>query len=159
MSARLEILKKSLVKKNDMLSAKFDIHFQTVAEANGQPLNDKRNGRATLNKWERQNDSIRAAQDSIEITKIAIEKENSKIAAVAAQLVPNCIKSLIDNGTLNQWRKRPNRFFVAGVDKARIIYDDKTNKITCSHISGLAPDQFAKFRDVFNSLKKELENN
>ena len=54
MSKRMQILEQSLEKKNAKLNAKFDEHFSTVALANGQPLNDKRNGAATLAKWERQ---------------------------------------------------------------------------------------------------------
>ena len=69
MSKKLEILKQSLEKKEQQLNSKFDQHFATVKQANGQPLNDKRNGQATLNKWERQNEGIRTMQKSIEATK------------------------------------------------------------------------------------------
>jgi len=72
MSKKLEILKQSLAKKEEQLNAKLDTHFATVKQANGQPLNDKRNGQATLNKWERQNEGIRTMQKSIEATKQAI---------------------------------------------------------------------------------------
>ena len=51
-SARIEILKKSLEKKTAKINDQFDNHFATVKQANGQPLNDKRNGAATLKKWE-----------------------------------------------------------------------------------------------------------
>ena len=43
MSKRLEILKQSLAKKEELFSQKLDDHFSTVKQANGQPLNDKRN--------------------------------------------------------------------------------------------------------------------
>jgi hypothetical protein len=153
---RLAVLEKSLFDKNKKLIEKIDMHFKTVAQSNGQPLNDKRNGRATLNKWERQNDAIRATMKEIEKTKAAIDKERIKIAAVENQALPDCIKSLINDGTLNQWRKYPNRFFVVGIDSARIIYDEKGNKITCSHLSQLKPYEHAMFRDVFIALKKAL---
>ena len=78
MSKRLEILKNSLAKKEQDLANRFDTHFKTVKQANGQPLNDKRNGQATLNKWDRQSDGIRTAQESIEKTKRAIEFEEGK---------------------------------------------------------------------------------
>ena len=55
MSNRLEILKNSLEKKEQQLEKRFDDHFADVKRANGQPLNDKRNGQATMNRWERQN--------------------------------------------------------------------------------------------------------
>ena len=73
MSKKLEILKQSLKKKEQKLNAKFDKHFATVKQANGQPLNDKRNGQATLKKWEQQNEGIRTMQKNIELTKQAIE--------------------------------------------------------------------------------------
>ena len=63
MSKKLEILKQPLEKKEQQLNSKFDQHFATVKQANGQPLNDKRNGQATLNKWERQNEGIRTMPD------------------------------------------------------------------------------------------------
>ena len=50
MSKRLEILKNSLVKKEQQFNEKLQTHFDTVKQSNGQPLNDKRNGQATLNK-------------------------------------------------------------------------------------------------------------
>ena len=71
---KLEILKQSLAKKEQELQRRFDVHFATVKQANGQPLNDKRNGQATLNKWEKQNNAIRNLKDSIEKTKSAIPK-------------------------------------------------------------------------------------
>ena len=54
MTKRLDILKNSLAKKEKEFDAKLQNHFDTVKLANGQPLNDKRNGRATINLWERQ---------------------------------------------------------------------------------------------------------
>jgi hypothetical protein len=78
MSKKLEILKQSLAKKEEQLNAKFDT--QTVKQANGQPLNDKRNGQATLNKWERQNEGIRQFKKAL--TKQAIEIEEGKIKGV-----------------------------------------------------------------------------
>ena len=75
MTKRLEVLKASLVKKEAELDRRMQAHFDTVKEANGQPLNDKRNGQATLNKWEKQNDAIRNQQAEIEKTKRAIEFE------------------------------------------------------------------------------------
>lgn len=44
--SRLKILKSSLKKKEDKLDKKINEHFGDVASANGQPLNDKRNGPA-----------------------------------------------------------------------------------------------------------------
>ena len=125
MSKRLEILKNSLAKKEQQLNAKFDEHFATVKQANGQPLNDKRNGQATLNKWERQNEGIITLKKSIEATKQAIEKEESKIKGVehVNTFIPAEILKLVESGDLIQWRKHPHTFFVPGVDKARIVWD------------------------------------
>ena len=66
MTKRLEILQASLEKKKAVVDAKVGNHFATVKEANGQPLNDKRGGRAVMQKWEQQNDAIRAAQEGID---------------------------------------------------------------------------------------------
>jgi hypothetical protein len=128
---KLKILEASLVKKEALLEARFEAHFASVKQANGQPLNDKRNGQATLNKWERQNEAIRNQQESIERTKRAIEKEKYKIIGVegAKETLPKCILDMIESGQLIQWRKHPNTFFVKGVDKARIVWDDKKKLI------------------------------
>lgn len=45
---RLEILKNSLAKKQAAFDAAFTEHTDDVKSANGQPLNDKRNGAATF---------------------------------------------------------------------------------------------------------------
>ena len=42
--SRLKILKSSLKKKEDKFNKKINDHFDDVASANGQPLNDKRPG-------------------------------------------------------------------------------------------------------------------
>jgi len=82
MSKRLEILKNSLKKKEQNFYNKLKNHICTVRQANGQPLNDKRNGQATLNKWEKQNESLRNLKQSIQKTKDAIEREEGKIKKV-----------------------------------------------------------------------------
>jgi hypothetical protein len=130
-------------------------HFETVAQANGQPLNDKRNGRATLKKWDRQNDSLHNLKDSIAATAAAIEREEGKIYAVDAcyATMPKIMTDMIDNGTLTQWRRHPHTMFVKGVDKARIIWDDKGQKIMYKYATDI-PDkaQFAIFKQVVNDL-------
>jgi hypothetical protein len=155
MSKKLEILKQSLAKKEQKLNAKFETHFATVKQTNGQPLNDKRNGQATLNKWERQNESIRTMQKSIEATKQAIEIEEGKIKGVehANTFIPAEIQKLIETGELIQWRKHPNTFFVAGVDKARIVWLEKTKQVAHKFVSEIKEqEQRTKFVRVFNPL-------
>lgn len=158
MSKRLEILKNSLVKKEAELDRRFSNHFDTVRQANGQPLNDKRNGQATLNKWEKQSDGIRNQKAEVEKTKAAIEKEEGKICDVdhARSLMPSCLTDLIDDGTLTQWRKHPRMMFVSGVEKARICFDEKTGVIGHRYVKSI-PDkaQYAIFRDVYNKLNAE----
>lgn len=63
---RLEILEESLKKKQQIFDNRLLNHFNCVKQSNGQPLNDKRNGRSTLDKWDRQNDSLRRLQAEIE---------------------------------------------------------------------------------------------
>ncbi|OWP86661.1 hypothetical protein BWK60_07725 [Flavobacterium covae] len=155
MSKRLEILKQSLAKKEQELQRKLDVHFATVKQANGQPLNDKRNGQATLNKWEQQNNAIRSTQESIERTKRAIEFEEAKIKGVehVNTYIPKEILQLVDTGVLIQWRKHPHTFFVAGVDKARIVWLEKTKQVAHKFVSQIKEqEQRTKFVSVFNPL-------
>ena len=161
MSKKLEILKQSLAKKEQQLNAKFDQHFATVKQANGQPLNDKRNGQATLNKWERQNEGIRTMQKSIEATKQAIEIEEYKIKGVehANTFIPTEILKLVENGELVQWRKHPHTFFVPGVDKARIVWDKKRKVVAHKFVSAITvQEQRTKFVRIFNPLGAVLNN-
>ena len=72
--SRLEILKVSLEKKERILESRFDSHFEDVKNANGQPLNDKKNGQATLNRWERLSHSIKNQTEEVETSKKAIGK-------------------------------------------------------------------------------------
>lgn len=154
---RLEILENSLKKKNADINRRIDEHLEDVRSANGQPLNDKRNGRKTLDRWDRQRRMIRESEKSIEKTKRAIEKEEDKIANVESFDCPPPIKKLIDNGTITQWRKHPRFFFVKGVEKARICYDEKTKKISHRYVQEIpSQEQYAIFRDVYNSLFKEF---
>ena len=155
MSKKIEILKNSLAKKEQELQRRFDVHFSTVKQANGQPLNDKRNGQATLNKWERQNDAIRTAKESIEKTKRAIEFEDGKIKCVehVNGYIPKEILALLDTGELIQWRKHPHTFFVAGVDKARIVWLEKTKQVAHKFVSEIKEQkQRTKFVYMYNRL-------
>ncbi|MCI6671865.1 MAG: hypothetical protein MSG77_04930 [Prevotella sp.] len=51
----------------------------TVGSANGQPLNDKRYGRATISRWNKQNYALNNLQKEIKKTENAINREESKI--------------------------------------------------------------------------------
>lgn len=159
MSKKLEILKQSLAKKEAQLNAKFDTHFATVRQANGQPLNDKRNGQATLNKWERQNEGIRAMKKSIEATKQSIEIEEGVIKGVehANIFIPAEIQKLVESGELIQWRKHPHTFFVAGVDKARIVWDEKRKIVAHKFFREITvQEQRTKFVRIYNPLNAIL---
>jgi len=155
MSKRLEILKASLAKKEAWFDERLQNHFDTVAQANGQPLNDKRNGRATLNKWDKQSDGLRALQNSIQRTKVAIEREETKIANVSPVKLPAYLQQAINDGLINQWRKHPRFFFVVGVNSARIVLDEKTGIIGHRYLSKISKDEYPIFRDVFNKLNRQ----
>jgi len=159
MSKKLEVLKNSLIKKERILNEKFDNHFATIKQANGQPLNDKRNGQATLNKWERQSESIRNQKESIEKTKRAIEIEEGKIMDVEQtnNFIPIEILDLVEKGELKQWRKHPNTFFVPNVDKARIVWDNK-QKVVAHRSAHLITEQEqrTKFVRLYNGLNSVL---
>ena len=159
MTKRLEILQQALVKKEERFDSKLSEHFSAVRAVNGQPLNDKRNGSATLNKWERQNDALRNLKSGIEITKAAIEREENKIHRVesANNMIPVEILNLVESGELVQWRKHPTFFFVDGVDKARIHWDiDK--KVVGHRYFNLVTEkeQRSKFVKIYNALNAVL---
>lgn len=157
---RLEVLKASLLKKEDLFNRKLNDHFATVKEANGQPLNDKRNGPATLRKWERQNDALRGIQEGIAKTAKSIEREEGLIQEVDASraTLPAAILRLVDGGQLTQWRKYPDRFFVPGVDKARIIWQPKERDVAYKFYDQVSdPEQRALFRETYNGLRAALK--
>lgn len=157
--SRLEILENSLIKKKDEFNKKLQEHFDTVAKSNGQPLNDKRCGASTIRKWDKQSESLRALEDSIKKTENAIEIEKDKIRNVELTNVdiPNQILELVDKGVLTQWRKHPNRFFVVGVDKARIIWDLKTRTLKYQYANRITnKEQYDKFRSVLVDLVKKM---
>ena len=58
--SRLAILEASLQKKTMEFDKRLNEHFGSVKSANGQPLNDKRDGQKTLASWDRQNQRLRA---------------------------------------------------------------------------------------------------
>lgn len=159
-SPRLEILKKSLEKKENELVKRLDAHFEDVKRANGQPLNDKRNGQATMNRWEKQNNAIRNLKESIEKTKNAIEKEQWKINGVNYQnenFIPKEILELIEKGELVQWRKHPTHFFVPGVDKARIWWDESRKAVAHKYAHLITEqEQRTKFVRLYNGLNAVL---
>ena len=159
MNNRFEILKNSLKKKEQQLENRFDDHFADVKRANGQPLNDKRNGQSTLNRWERQNEAIQNLKKSIEKTKDAIEREEGKIMDVQQtnKIIPKEILELVEKGELVQWRKHPNTFFVHGVDKARIVWDNKRKVVAHRYAHLIAEqEQRTKFVRLYNGLNAVL---
>lgn len=156
---RLDILKSSLEKKEEKFNKKLNEHFSDVRSANGQPLNDKRNGVSTMRRWDRQNDSLSKMQKEIEKTKHAIEDEESKLNGIAANKsrMPKEITDLIDDGTLKQWGKYPHIMFVEGVDKARIIWDNKKKQVLHKFTNTLTDkEQRKKFAQVYNLLHKAI---
>lgn len=157
--SRLEILENSLIKKKDEFNKKLQEHFDTVSKSNGQPLNDKRCGASTMRKWDKQSESLRLLENSIKKTENAIEIEKDKIRNVELTNVdiPSKILELVDKGVLTQWRKHPNRFFVVGVDKARIIWDLKTRTLKYQYANRITnKEQYDKFRSVLVDLVESM---
>ena len=155
--SRLQVLKKSLAKKEKVLADKLDTHFGSVKAANGQPLNDKRDGRATLDKWDKQSESIANQIKEIEKTQNAIEREQAKVnecEEVKSEL-PQILLDLLEQGKITQWRKYPNRFFVVGVEKARMVYDFKTSLISHSYVNQIKDkEQFNVFKELYNHINE-----
>ena len=159
MSARLAVLEASLTKKQAHFDAKLSAHFASVASANGQPLNDKRNGAKTLARWEDQNASLRRANEGIARTENAMERERSALAraAVVADTLPAAIAARLADGSLAQWRKHPTTFFVPGVDKARIVLLDGAKQVAHRYVSSITdPEQRRVFARAFNTLSTEI---
>lgn len=159
---RLDILKSSLEKKNAKFNSMLDAHIKDVKSANGQPLNDKRNGHITMRRWDKQSDVLTNMQKEVEKTKSAIEYEEGKIRDLAREkgCMPKEITDLIDNGTLKQWGKYPHIMFVDGVDKARIIWDDKKKLVMHKFASYLTDkEQRSKFAKVYNQLHASINQN
>lgn len=157
--SRLDILKASLEKKQAKFDRKLNEHFADVKSTNGQPLNDKRNGFATMERWDRQNDALSRIQKEIEKTQTAIEREESRIRCIDRNKnsMPEEIQELIDNGTLKQWGKYPHIMFVEGVDKARIIWDSKKKTVMHKFVSSITDtEQRRKFARVYNSLNASI---
>lgn len=156
---RLDILKKSLIKKQDLFDSKLNSHFEDVKRANGQPLNDKRNGNITLNRWEKQSHDLSNLQKEIEKTKNAIENEQNTIEGVerTKDILPLEILELIDNGKITQWRKYPNIFFVVGVEKARIIWEAKKKQVAHKFTSSITDTEQRKlFSQTYNALYQAI---
>lgn len=155
--SRMTILQNSLSKKEQVLNDKIEQHFATVREANGQPLNDKRCGQATLKRWGKQSDGISKQLAEIEKTKRAIEREQAKIDNVNAvtDQIPPAIMAMVEQGRLTQWRKYPNRFFVKGVEKARLVVDLKTKQISAMYVNQI-PNQ--EQLEIFKAVAKELSS-
>lgn len=156
---RLDILKSSLEKKQAKFNNKLDEHFADVRSANGQPLNDKRNGASTMKRWGKQNESLANLDKEIEKTKTAIEREESKKRCIDynKNRMPKEITDLIDDGTLKQWGKYPHIMFVDGVDKARVIWDNKKKVVMHKFVNTLTDkEQRKKFAQVYNSLHESI---
>ena len=156
---REEILKASLAKKQDRLNNMIQGHFDDVKAANGQPLNDKRNGAATFRRWNKQSGSISNQLAEVEKTKAALGREEWKNDNCQATLavMPDFIKELVADGILKQWRKYPNMFFVDGIQRGRIIYDMKKGQILHRYYSEVPEADKLRFADVFNRIKAALQ--
>lgn len=156
---RLEILQSSLENKKRDFNRKIDAHYAAVLSVNGQPLNDKRNGRATLSRWKAQEDTLRNIQKSIERTENAIIREEAKIQDCehVKEKLPSCLLEALARGEITQWRKYPHIFFVHGVEKGRIVYDVENNRLLNKYYREITDDvQKSKFRDVYNSLYRQI---
>ena len=160
--SRLDTLRASLAKKEEKFNRMLDTHIKDIKSANGQPLNDKRNGYTTMNRWNKQNNALSNQQKEIEKTKNAIEYEESKQKNILNHkgTMPDEISILIENGTLKQWGKYPHIMFVDGVDKARIIWDNKKKVVMHKFTSSITDaDQRKKFAQIYNSLHAAINLN
>ena len=157
MATRLEILEQSLIKKKEKYNQRLNRHFADVKAANGQPLNDKRNGTATMSRWEKQRSSLKSLEESIEKTELAIAKEQHKLDVIdfVNRDLPPAISKAIEAGEIAQWKKHPHIFFVAGVKEARISWDKNKNILSHSYTDKITDKQeWRVFAKMYNSLSK-----
>lgn len=155
MSKKLEILSRSLEKKQRELQRLIDAHIQDVRHANGQPLNDKRNGAATMRRWERQDAAITSMMASIERTKAAIAREEGMNRYNEG--LPEVIRELLQTGELKQWRKYPHIFFVAGVEGARIVWDARRRTVNYKYDYKVTDtEQWRRFCEVYRMVSNEI---
>lgn len=159
---RLDILKNSLEKKQASFNEKLSIHMDDVKGAMGEPMAGHRGGEKVLRRWDKQHKSLKTLDESIDRTKRAIEREESKSAGVerSKETVPKIFFDLVEQGVLNQWRKHPNIFFVVGVDKARIGWDEKKNVAYNRYYRHIENDgQKLAFKEawkvIYSNLNKE----
>ena len=112
-----------------------------------------------MKRWDRQNDTLSKIQKEIEKTQTAIEREESRIRCIDRNRssMPEEIQKLINDGTLKQWGRYPHIMFVEGVDKARIICDDRKKVVMHKFVSSIADtEQRKKFARVYNSLNASI---
>ncbi len=98
-------------------------------------------------------------QAEIEKTTAAIAREEGKLRSIAynGDSMPQEIRQLIENGTLKQWGKYPHIMFVDGVDKARIIWDDKKKQVMHKYTNKLTDkEQWKKFAQVYNYIAEAV---
>lgn len=157
---RLEVLRASLQKKEAEFARRLDAYMADVRSANGQPLNDKRCGAATMARWDRKNESLKALDREIEKTKEAIDREEAKIAGCAEALeeLPAEIVALVEEGILKQWRKYPDTFFVEGVTKARLQWNRRRQRLE-KRYDNLIKDEGERrrFAEVYERLAQTLK--
>lgn len=112
-----------------------------------------------MKRWNRQNDTLSKMQKEIEKPQTAIEREESRIRCIDRNRssMPEEIQKLINDGTLRQWGKYPHIMFVEGVDKARIIWDDRKKVVMHKFVSSITDtEKRRKFARVYNSLNASI---
>jgi len=155
----MEILKNSLEKKQNDFDSRLSVHMDDVRGAQGEPMAGHRGGEKVLRRWEKQESSLRSLNEGIEKTKNAIEREEYKIKKVelAKEIVPKLFIDLVEKGVLIQWRKHPTIFFVDGVDKARIGWDDKKKNAYHRYYRNIeCQNQKEKFKEVWSLIFKKF---
>ena len=127
-------------------------------------MNDKRNGNSWFKHHEQLNNKIANQYVEIEKTKNAIGKEEYKIENISKvkKDLPQPILDLLEDGTLIQWRKYPNTFFINGLDKIRLVYEKKVmktkiketlyNKYKYEFTNSCTQEEFSKFVKIWNGL-------
>ena len=150
-----------MAKKETAFEGKLDKHFSDVKSANGQPLNDKRNGASTTQRWDKQSSALRTAEKSIKVSQKAIlDLEGTQVyLEKMAGAYPPAIIALVKSGKIKPWTKHANTFFVDGVEKGRIFYEPKKH-ILGNKFANEIPNQAQRtiFVGIYNKLWAEMKD-
>ncbi|NCX95785.1 MAG: hypothetical protein EBX41_05120 [Chitinophagia bacterium] len=160
-SQRLEILKNSLIKKEERQQYLLSQFYGGWHGRQGQPIDlSRKSDRALLNRTDKYDNALRNISAEIQKTKDAIEREEGKLRQVELtnQILPASLLEFVNRGELIQWRKYPNTFFIPGIEKVRLIWKPKENKLFTRYGEYLQKSQKQEFVNLVQRILDAIDN-